>query len=351
MVLLLSGALLTGGCSQIRYLGHTAKGQWQLMRQREPIDTVLADDTTDPELSRRLETVLEVRRFAVSDLQLPDNDSYTLYAETGRQAATWTVQAAPALSLEPVEWCFPIAGCVPYRGYFRQEMATDFAAGLAEDGLDVAVIPALAYSTLGYFADPVLDTMLRYRDARLAEIIFHELAHQKLYVAGDAAFNESFATFIGDLGVQRWLRARDDEAAVGQWMELNHQRQAVLDLISRYRKRLQTLYASNRGETDKRHRKTELLDALRQDFLSMGLAGDYSGHWLAEGANNAHLAALQNYQGGVCAFERLWQNSAMDLSVFYERAERLAADETTRQHWLATACDEPAAGVDPPREL
>jgi len=209
--LLLGPALLCGaawlltGCAGPGYYAQAVSGHLDLMQARRDVAAVLADQGTGEELRQSLQAAAEIRAFAVTRLGLPDNGSFTEYAHTGREAVTWNVVAAPEFSLEPRHWCFPLAGCVPYRGYFDPLDAERLAARLAGKGNDVAVSPALAYSTLGWFRDPLLDTMFRYSEEQLAGIVFHELAHQKLYVKGDAAFNESYATFIEEIGVMLWL--------------------------------------------------------------------------------------------------------------------------------------------------
>src|ERR1700730_16357908 len=208
-LLLAAACTLLSGCGT-RYLMQAASGQWQVLRQRVPIDTLLADPRTPPALRAHLEEVRGAREFASRELGLPDNGSYRSYADIGRPYVVWNVVAAPEFSVRPKRWCFPIAGCVAYRGYFREQRAREFAASLAVRGFDVSVDGVPAYSTLGKFADPVLSSMLRYGDDELAPTIFHELAHQLLYVRDDSEFNEAFATTVEGAGLERWLTHQRD---------------------------------------------------------------------------------------------------------------------------------------------
>src|SRR5690606_34424926 len=195
--------LLTSGCAS--YYGQLAQGQWQLLRDRQPLERVIADPATDPALQRRLALAGQARDFASARLGLPDNGSYRSYVELDRPFVVWNVFATEEFSVEPRQHCFPIAGCVAYRGYFRLGRARGAAALLAAEGLDTWVAPVDAYSTLGWFDDPLLSSMLRRDDARLAGVIFHELAHQQLYLPGDTAFNESYASFVEQEGLRQWL--------------------------------------------------------------------------------------------------------------------------------------------------
>src|SRR5215469_11326482 len=201
---LAAAGVLSAGCGT-PYLMQAASGEWHVLHERVPIDTVLADPHTPPAERTRLEQVRAAREFASRELGLPDNDSYRSYADIGRPYVVWNVVAAPEFSVAPKRWCFPVAGCVAYRGYFHEQSARDFALGLEERGYDVAIDGVPAYSTLGKFADPVLSSMLRYGDDDLAATIFHELAHQLLYVRDDSEFNEAFATTVEDAGLERWL--------------------------------------------------------------------------------------------------------------------------------------------------
>ncbi|MFA9217739.1 MAG: aminopeptidase, partial [Sphingomonadaceae bacterium] len=198
-------ALLLAGCAQLKYYMQAAQGQYALWSDARPIDDWLGDPSTDPQLKARLEKALLIRRFAVRELGLPDNASYKNYAALSRPFVLWNVVATPELSLRPIQWCFPIAGCVSYRGYYSKDDAQAYASELRTEGNDVQVGGVPAYSTLGWFSDPLLSTFINYSDAELARMVFHELSHQVAYAGDDTMFNESFATAVERIGVQRWL--------------------------------------------------------------------------------------------------------------------------------------------------
>ena len=208
VIILLSGLMLAS-CS-LPYYTQSVYGHLRLMSKREPIAEIVADPDTDPELRAQLELVMEIRGFAVDQLALPDNGSYTKYAQLDGEYPVWNVFAAEEFSVDPVTWCFPFTGCVAYRGYFSESRARGYADRLIErNAYDVWVGGAIAYSTLGHFKDPVLSSMLRYQDPWLAGLIFHEFAHQRLYVKGDSGFNEAFASVVGEIGMERWLASRE----------------------------------------------------------------------------------------------------------------------------------------------
>src|SRR5690242_15493462 len=252
-----------GGCGSLRYYAHVAHGQASLLMHRRPIAKVVRDPATDPELARRLRLAAQARRFASAALGLPDNRSYTTYVDLHRAYVAWNVFATPPYSVAPLPQCFPIAGCVAYRGYFKQARAQARAAALKAQGDDVWIGPVPAYSTLGWFADPIVSSMLRWDDDELAGTIFHELAHQKLYVKGDTAFNESFASFVEQQGLREWRNARElpppDPRA--QAMERGFTR-LVLDL----RERLKQLYASGADAAALASGKQARIEAFRRRY-------------------------------------------------------------------------------------
>ena len=236
-------ALQLAGCGT-SYLMQAAAGQWHVERARRPIERVIADPHTTPELRARLELVRAARRFASSELGLPDNSSYRSYADIGRPYVVWNVVATPEFSVVPRHWCFPVAGCVAYRGYFHEASARAFAARLSAEGYDVAVEGVPAYSTLGKFQDPVLSSMMRYGDDELVAEIFHELAHQLLYVKDDSAFNEAFATTVEDAGLERWLEQRGAPGRIAAYRAEQARQAALMQLLAAARTRLAALYAS-----------------------------------------------------------------------------------------------------------
>lgn len=301
----------------------------QLTMAKRDIRRLLDDPDTPAPLRQRLLGVLEIRRFAGEKLLLPDSGSYTQYADLQRDVTLWMLTAAPELSLRPREWCYPLVGCFSYRGHFRRESADREAARLRRRGWDVALTPGLAYSTLGIARDPVLNTMLAYNDLQLAGILFHELAHEKLFVRGDTGFNESFASFVGDLG--RGLYAEHLGLAEDTTVRcrFRQRRQQVEDLIEEARQQLATLYESAAPLAEKRSGKQRILEQLRARYEAIrpGWASDpgYDLWFADEGLNNARLALHATYESKVPAFEQLYREAGESLPEFYAAAERLAA--------------------------
>ena len=245
-LLVLMSCVSTSGC----YYLQAAAGQWQVVKQREPIETVIADASTPAQLVERLLLVQQARTFSIDELALPDNKSYRSYADIERDYVVWNVFAAPEFSLEPRRWCFPIAGCVSYRGYFSRQAAYDESERLAKKGFDVTVGGVSAYSTLGNFDDPVLSSMLRWDDLQLVAVLFHELAHQVLYVKGDTGFNESFATAVEEFGMQRWLSSRGQHDDIAAYRERRELRQDLMALVASARDDLRTVYAAADSDED-----------------------------------------------------------------------------------------------------
>lgn len=318
-----------GGCFYVQ----AAVGQASLMSRREPIERVVARPATPPALRARLEYASAARRFAVAALALPDNGSYRSYAALGRPYATWNVFAAPEFSVEPKTWCFPIAGCVAYRGYFDERRARDYAAGLARRGYDTYVGPVPAYSTLGHFDDPVLDTMLRYDDSEIAAMIFHELAHQVAYAPSDTNFNEAFATTVELEGMRRWLDSRGAPAQLARFLERRQRQGAVVRLLLETRDELAALYASGADERGRRAGKQASFERLRARYATLTQAWSGGPAWdglLAGELNNARLVAVAAYEACVPAFEALLARHGGDLGRFYRAVHALARDPKAR---------------------
>ncbi len=343
-LLLAAACTLLCGCGTL-YLMQAASGEWQVLRRRVPIDTLLADPHTPPALRAHLEEVHAAREFASRELGLPDSSSYRSYADIGRPYVVWNVVAAPEFSVSPKRWCFPIAGCVAYRGYFREQRAREFAAALAVRGLDVAVDGVPAYSTLGRFADPVLSSMLRYGDDELAATIFHELAHQLLYVRGDSEFNEAFATTVEDAGLERWLTQQGASQRLQQLRERQAHAAAFVSLLARSRARLALLYASGVARDEMRAGKAQILGALAADIRALELREGASyplyEEWIAAGLNNARLASVSTYFDCLPGFTRLLGESGNDLTRFYAAARELARQPRAVRH--ARLCTVPPA--------
>ena len=325
-VLIISVASLAG-C----YYTQAARGQLDVMRKREPIADVIADVETSGELADRLRLVEEARAFSVSELGLPDNDSYRSYADVERDYVVWNVFAAPEFELEAKHWCFPVAGCVSYRGYFSEQAAYREAARLESRGFDVSVGGIAAYSTLGKFDDPVLNTMMRWQDVDLIATMFHELAHQLLYVKGDSAFNESFATAVEEFGIERWLTSRGLDAEMEKYLDGRRLRQRLMQLVVTARTDLEEIYAETVDETKMRSAKSARLQLLqsaaRREFEESGRAVPA---WVSDGFNNARLASMALYQGRLPEFRKLLAECDDDIRCFYGVARALVSRDSLR---------------------
>ena len=322
------------GCGTL-YLMQAARGQWQVMHAREPIDTVVADKRTPEDVRAHLTEVRAAREFASRELGLPDNRSYRTYADVKRDYVVWNVVAAPEFSVEPKRWCFPIAGCVAYRGYFAEAKARKFADSLRAQGFDVVVGGVPAYSTLGKFADPVLSTMLGYGDSELAAIIFHELSHQLIYVAGDSEFNEAFATTVEETGLERWLKSRGHEDLLERYRTRHQRQQQFIALFTRTRTRLAALYGQKLSPETMRERKRAVFASLAGEIgdleKRLGTRSPYR-EWMAEGMNNAQLASVATYYDCVPGFERLMAAQNGDLPRFYASVRELAKKPRAERH-------------------
>jgi predicted aminopeptidase len=340
------GALLAvalPGCGTT-YLLQAATGQMRILHERVPIARLLADPHTPQELRERLLQVQAARDFASHELHLPDNGSYRSYADVRREFVVWNVVAAPEFSVEPERWCFPVAGCVTYRGYFHEARAREFAASLAVRGFDTAIEGVPAYSTLGRFADPVLSSMLRYDDDDLAATIFHELAHQLLYVSDDSEFNEAFATAVEDIGLERWLARQRQSARMRTFREEQALDERFVGLLIASRARLARLYASGLPRDEMRSAKAEVFNTLTRDIRALensaGLGPLYE-EWIASGLNNARLAAAATYYDCVPGFLRLLKEQEGDLPRFYAAARELAHQTRPERH--ARLCQQGSA--------
>lgn len=332
LLLLSLGTLcLTSGCSSVGYLWQSAGGHLGLLHSARPVNDWVQDPQTDAALRERLQLSQRMRDFAIQELDLPDNRSYRRYADLHRGAAVWNVVAAPELSLTLQTWCFPVVGCVGYRGYFDEAAAQTAADALRTEGLEVSVYPVPAYSTLGMSnwlgGDPLLNTFIRWPEGELARLIFHELSHQVVYAAGDTAFNESFATTVEQIGAQRWLSRFGDETARREYAALEQRRQDFRALTGHTRAALQALYASPLGDEAKRQRKAALFAQMRADYAALrdGPWQGFAGYdrFFAQ-ANNASLGVLGAYLQWVPAFQALFQQEGENFPRFYAAVQRLA---------------------------
>ncbi len=325
----LAALALSSGCSTLAYYGQAAAGHLDLLRRAQPIDTLVADPATPAALRERLQLAQRLRRFAVTELALPDNASYTRYADLGRPAAVWNVVAAPELSLTLKTWCYPVLGCAGYRGYFNRADADAEAAALRAQGLDVLVYAVPAYSTLGWSnafgGDPLLNTFVNGSASALAQLVFHELSHQQVYAAGDTTFNESYATAVQRLG---WARWRETTGTPPDDPDLQRRRDDFRALTAKTRAALDALYRSAASDDAKRRGKAELLATLRADHaaLKAGAWHGYSGWdgWFAD-VNNAAIGVQAAYDALVPGFERLFAANGHDFARFHAAVRALAA--------------------------
>lgn len=320
--------LLVSGCSNLGYYWQSVNGQLEVWRRERPIENVISDPAVAQELKDKLARVLEIRAFASRDLRLPDNSSYQHYADLGRPFVVWNVYAAPEFSVQPLRWCFLFAGCVSYRGYFSREAAERFAVELAQQGHDVYVGGVPAYSTLGRFADPVLNTFIQYSEADIARLIFHELAHQVAYAKDDTVFNESFAVAVEQEGVRRWMTRTADANQLELFERNQRARVELARLVHRHRDRLDTLYHTRLAPEAMRERKREIFAELEAEYVALKAGwGGYAGYdgWFAHKPNNAQLASVGIYTQLVPAFEALLEREGRDLARFYAVVKGLAA--------------------------
>ena len=321
------------GCSTISFYWQAFNGQMDMLNKARPIEAVIQDRDTTPDLKRRLKALLAIREYASRELKLPDNKSYRSYADLKRPFVIWNVFATTEFSTELTQWCFPIAGCVNYRGYFSKDHAEAFAKKLPPRMSDAFVGGVPAYSTLGYFNDPILNTFIHYPEVELARLLFHELAHQVVYVQDDSMFNESFATAVEEAGIERWLQSQWAKATPSgrglssDWQTAQRRRADFQQLVLKYQQRLKSLYATDLSDAAKRLAKQQTFHDLRADYQALKTSwGGFAGYdrWFGQELNNAHLASIAIYTELVPAFQKLLQQQQGDFVRFYDAAKRAA---------------------------
>ncbi|WP_246182650.1 aminopeptidase [Pandoraea pneumonica] len=336
-----------GGCSQVGYYAQSINGHFTMLHEAQPVNDLLADPSLDPRLRERLTEAEQIRSYAVTALGEPDNGSYRSYADIKRPYVVYNVFAAPALSLKLHESCLLVVGCVEYRGYYSRESAEAYAAELHRDGWETFVAGIPAYSTLGYFDDPLLSTFIYLPRAEVARMIFHELAHQILFVRGDTPFNESFAVTVETVGVQRWLAAHPDAAI--EYERYDAHRRQFRELVEGYRKQLEALYNGTDTDGQKTAQKDVLFTRMRADYAALKASwGGYKGFdlWFASDLNNAKIGSFATYNQWVPAFMALLAEEGNDLPKFYSAVKALSkrkADE--RDAVLAALNETPAAAA------
>lgn len=319
--------LCISGCTNLGYYRQSIWGHLEVIGKSRPIADWLAEENLNEDTRKHLETVLQARKFASDELDLPKNNSYTRYADLGRPYVVWSVYAAPELSLRPLEWCFPFTGCLAYRGYFHEQDAKDFAAPLRSQGKEVYIAGISAYSTLGWFNDPVLSTMMQWQEYDLVGIVFHELTHQKIYVKDDTVFNESLARMVEREGLRRWFQQRQQTQLYADYLRDKKRHQQFIDLVLGTRDLLEKTYAANKGDQWKRARKAEIIQQLRQEYQTLRESwGGYGGYdqWMASDLNNAKINSVATYYDWVPAFENLLARSGGSMTVFFHKVEELA---------------------------
>ncbi|MFA5515766.1 MAG: aminopeptidase [Desulfuromonadales bacterium] len=312
-------------CGNLGYYARCTQGQVSILAKRRPIASLIKESDISPDVRMRLEEVLRIRDFASRELRLPDNGSYRSYVDLKRPYVVWNVVATPEFDLKPRQWCFPVAGCVTYRGFFSPEEATAFAETLQRQGDDVYLYGVSAYSTLGWFDDPVLNTFLNRPEEELAGLIFHELAHQKIYVKNDSQFNESFAKAVELEGVSRWLGATGETERIEAYFQGKERGEEFTHLVLDFQERLRTLYVQPLDIDTKRREKAALLAEMRRAHGELKASwGGYRGYdrWFAE-LNNAKMASVSTYHTHVPAFRQLLRQHQGDMDAFYREAESI----------------------------
>ena len=352
---LLLAVLSMSGCQTLSYYGQAIKGQYQIVAHQTRIEKLLADPQTPAPLKAKLQLVQNLRSFAEKDLKLPVDGHYQKYVDVHRPFVVWNVEAAPEFSLESKTWWYPLVGNLDYRGYFAEVSARHYAARLEHKGYDVYVGGVEAYSTLGWFKDPVLNTFISNPESELAETLFHELGHQRVFASGDTDFNEAFATTVGQEGARRWLRAKGDQAALVKYLGELRRTAQFARLIATTRGRLEALYGDEQtpdgqikasrkkgavAPEELRQRKQQILGQLQQEYAQLkaqwGGNTDYD-NWFAGPVNNAQLNSVADYYDLVPGFEHLLAQNGGDLEKFYQAADRLAGEpKAERQQKLRT---------------
>ncbi len=327
LVMISSQVIWLSACANLPYYAQAVDGHFNVLRRSQPISAIIAHPDTDPKLKHSLSKIVQLREFASRELKLPDNLSYTSYADLERPYVVWNVFASPELSLKLKEWCFVQVGCVNYRGFFSQAKAEHYAEVLRNEGYDVYVGGIRAYSTLGWFSDPVLNTFIGYSEMNLARLIFHELAHQVVYVPGDSVFNESFATAVEHEGVRRWF---ESNGTVFQQAVLNarQEREATFtNLVLKHRKRLQELFHSDISNTEKRIQKTHIFGELHEEFLRLKAdKAEFSSYdpWFSQPLNNALLATVSIYTQLLPAFQAILTQQDKDMERFFNAVTEIS---------------------------
>jgi predicted aminopeptidase len=335
IILLLSVLFLGSACDTIGYYTQAVGGHLSLLSGRKPIDTVIEDEGASPELKQRLNDVKSIRYFAYEHLKIDVGGSYSKYVELDRPYVAWTVFAAPEFSLELKEWCFPIVGCMKYIGYFSKDAAEKHGEKLRKEGYDVLVTGAIAYSTLGWFDDPIVSSFIDRSRPKLGFLLFHELGHQVVYLKGDTEFNESFANTVAIEGTRRWLTYLNDGQALADFETAFERQKEFVELIEKYRKELKALYEQDLIPETMDFEKKAVYRKMTEDYQAMKKEwGGYSGYddFFEDQFNNAKLGSVSAYFDLVPAFRKLLKQNGGDMEAFYEACRRLGEKSKSERH-------------------
>ncbi len=337
------------GCQSLGFYKQAVQGQYQIWHEQRSIPKLIADPQTPAALKEKLQLVMKLREFAASDLHLKIKGYYESYADLHRRFVVWNVNAAPEFSVEPKSWWYPVVGRLKYRGYFVEKMARSYGTNLAKKDYDVFVGGVEAYSTLGWFRDPVLNTFINNPESDLAETLFHELAHHKVFVGGDTDFNEAFATTVGEEGVRRWFQAKGDPTAYRDYLAELRRNEQFVELVRTTRAELKAVYGEEKSDeakslaadppaksdAEKREEKARVIARLREQYQRLKVQwGGYDGydHWFSRPLNNAQLNTVETYYHLVPGFRRLLQDCGGDLDMFYETVKRLTKLSKDKRH-------------------
>ena len=352
ILVLLCIVAVFSGCRTVTFYAQAIKGEYQILSSEEPIDRLIANQGTPAHLKAQLELVQRLRAYAARELKLPVDNHYAKYSDLHRQYVVWNVQAAPEFSLQPKTWWYPFVGSLEYRGYFSERDANDYARRIRKKGGDVYVDGVEAYSTLGWFKDPVLSTFVDGREPELAEVLFHELGHQRVFARGDTDFNEAFATTVGQEGARRWLIAGGSTNLFNQYVRSLNRNDQFVHLIMKTRERLEKIYGDTLDKDGKvraaKHppapadqlgrEKQRIFGELQNEYTQLKSEwGGYSGYdeWFGRQLNNAQLNTIANYYDYVPGFEALLQLHGGDMEAFYRSVERLSRMPREERHqWL-----------------
>ncbi len=336
-------SLFLTACSGPAYYLQAIKGQWKLIHARQDVQMLLDSGGSATALVEDLQTANKILVFAKDELGLSADKSYTSYVELDADALVWNVVATKEFSLEAKKWCFMVAGCVPYRGFFEQSKAEKSAMRLRNKSMDVLVAPAAAYSTLGWFQDPLLSSMFSGSDTRLAAYLFHELAHQRLYMKDDGQFNEGYASFVEETGLRAWLILNQEQDELKNWQKGQIARTEFSMLVTDLQEELGKLYRSDQSEAIKRLAKAAAFKAFSLSYEQLRETNwhgtGYYASWFEEPLNNARLALFSTYEGSHCAFQSLLDQAQGDLQVFHQLAvQKSRTEKDERQRWLNQPC-------------